>query len=279
MAEQAASAPQPHGCYGHVVTPCTLSGAMRAGSLRWRKSFGAGFTAGDVTSADVFTRATQVASDGGRIAGLVYAVGTINLKPLGRLTEADFEQDFRVNALGAAIAVQAALPALKAGDEPSSVVLFSTVAVAQGFASHASISMAKGAVEGLTLALAAELAPKVRVNAIAPSLTRTSLAQGLVSNETVANGIAQMHALPRLGTAEDIAALAAFWFQRRRGSRARLSVLMVGAARSGQKGDTAWASSNAPLSVGGRLDQCPDTALPFRRRVQPYKRNASGEEG
>ena len=62
----------------------------------------------------------------------------------------------------------------------------------------------------MTLALAAELAPKVRVNAIAPSLTRTSLAQGLVSNETVANGIAQMHALPRLGTAEDIAALAAF---------------------------------------------------------------------
>jgi NAD(P)-dependent dehydrogenase (short-subunit alcohol dehydrogenase family) len=174
------------------------------------QELGAGFTAGDVTSADVFTRATQAASDDGRIAGLVYAVGTINLKPLGRLTEADFEQDFRVNALGAAKAVQAALPALKAGDEPSSVVLFSTVAVAQGFASHASISMAKGAVEGLTLALAAELAPKVRVNAIAPSLTRTSLAQGLVSNETVANGIAQMHALPRLGTAEDTAALAAF---------------------------------------------------------------------
>jgi NAD(P)-dependent dehydrogenase (short-subunit alcohol dehydrogenase family) len=126
------------------------------------------------------------------------------------LTEADFEQDFRINALGAAKAVQAALPALKAGGEPSSVVLFSTVAVAQGFASHASISMAKGAVEGLTLALAAELAPKVRVNAIAPSLTRTGLAAGVISNETLANGIAQMHALPRLGTAEDVGALAAF---------------------------------------------------------------------
>ena len=171
---------------------------------------GAGFTAGDVTSADLFTRATQEASNGGRIAGLVYAVGTINLKPLGRLTEADFEQDFRVNALGAAKAVQAALPALKMGDEPSSVVLFSTVAVAQGFASHASISMAKGAVEGLTLALAAELAPKVRVNAIAPSLTRTRLAHGLISNETVATGIAHMHPLPRLGTPEDVGALVAF---------------------------------------------------------------------
>jgi NAD(P)-dependent dehydrogenase (short-subunit alcohol dehydrogenase family) len=171
---------------------------------------GAGFTAGDVTDADLFSRATQAALDGGRIDGLVYAVGTINLKPLGRLTQADIEQDFRINALGAAQAVQAALPALKTGDEPSSVVLFSTVAVTQGFASHASISMAKGAVEGLTLALAAELAPKVRVNAIAPSLTRTRLADGLVGNEAVANGIAQMHAIPRLGTAEDIGALAAF---------------------------------------------------------------------
>jgi NAD(P)-dependent dehydrogenase (short-subunit alcohol dehydrogenase family) len=174
------------------------------------RELGAEYTVGDVTDADLFTRATQAASDGGRIDGLVYAVGTINLKPLGRLTEADFEHDFRINALGAAQAVQAALPALKAGDEPSSVVLFSTVAVAQGFASHASISMAKGAVEGLTLALAAELAPKVRVNAIAPSLTRTSLADGVVSSEAIANGIAQMHAIPRLGTAEDIGALAAF---------------------------------------------------------------------
>ena len=174
------------------------------------RQLGAAFTTGNATSADVFTRATQAASGGGAIAGLVYAVGTINLKPLGRLEESDFEQDFRINALGAARAVQAALASLRAGDEPSSVVLFSTVAVSQGFASHASISMAKGAVEGLTLALAAELAPKVRVNAIAPSLTRTNLAKGLVANETVASGIAQMHPLPRLGTPEDIAALTAF---------------------------------------------------------------------
>src|SRR3954469_7865392 len=140
----------------HLVGRGETPPAALAGEL------GAGFTAGDVTSADLFTRATQEASNGGAIVGLVYAVGTINLKPLGRLTEADFEQDFRVNALGAAKAVQAALPVLTMGDEPSSVVLFSTVAVA-GFASHASISMAKGAVEELMLALAAELAPKVRV--------------------------------------------------------------------------------------------------------------------
>jgi NAD(P)-dependent dehydrogenase (short-subunit alcohol dehydrogenase family) len=168
------------------------------------------FTAGDVTSPDIFSRATEDASRQGHIGGLVYAIGTITLKPLARLSESDFIDDFRINALGAANAVQAALAALRTGDEPSSVVLFSTVAVSQGFASHASIAMAKGAVEGLTLALAAELAPKVRVNAIAPSLTRTPLAQSLVSSEAVATGIAHLHAIPRLGVAADVASLAAF---------------------------------------------------------------------
>jgi NAD(P)-dependent dehydrogenase (short-subunit alcohol dehydrogenase family) len=84
------------------------------------------------------------------------------------------------------------------------------VAVAQGFTAHASVAMAKGAVEGLTLALAAELAPKVRVNAIAPSLTRTPLARALTSSEQMAGAIAQMHAIPRLGEPDDIAALGAF---------------------------------------------------------------------
>jgi NAD(P)-dependent dehydrogenase (short-subunit alcohol dehydrogenase family) len=92
----------------------------------------------------------------------------------------------------------------------ASVVLFSSVAVAQGFAAHASIAMAKGAVEGLTRSLAAELAPKVRVNSIAPSLTRTPLALALTSNEALAKAVADTHALRRLGEAEDVAALAAF---------------------------------------------------------------------
>jgi NAD(P)-dependent dehydrogenase (short-subunit alcohol dehydrogenase family) len=154
---------------------------------------------------------SRVAAEAGpALAGLVYAVGTIDLKPLQRLSAADAERDFRINALGAALAVQASLPSLKAHSGTASVVLFSTVAVAQGFASHASVAMAKGAVEGLTLALAAELAPKVRVNAVAPSLTRTPLAASLTASAPMASAIAQMHAIPRLGEPDDPAALAAF---------------------------------------------------------------------
>jgi NAD(P)-dependent dehydrogenase (short-subunit alcohol dehydrogenase family) len=174
------------------------------------EEIGATVTAGDIGDPDLFRRATADAAPAGDLAGLVYAVGTINLKPLARLTEADFEADFRINALGAVKAVQAALPALKAGEGSSSVVLFSTVAVGQGFASHASIGLAKGAVEGLGRSLAAELAPRIRVNVVAPSLTRTPLAQALTANEGMAAGIAQMHALQRLGEPEDVAAAAAF---------------------------------------------------------------------
>jgi len=169
---------------------------------------GAGHTVGDVADGETFARATKGA--GTPLDGLVYAVGTISLRGLQRLTEADFLNDFRINALGAALAVQAALPSLKKSPEGASVVLFSSVAVRQGFTFHASVGMAKGAVEGLTVSLAAELAPKVRVNAVAPSLTRTPLAQGILSNEQMAEAIAALHPLPRLGTPQDMAAITAF---------------------------------------------------------------------
>jgi NAD(P)-dependent dehydrogenase (short-subunit alcohol dehydrogenase family) len=120
-------------------------------------SVGATFATADVRDPAALRAAIEAA--GPRVQGLAYCVGTINLRPLARLTDDDVLRDFEVNALGAARSVQAALPALKAVDA-ASVVLFSTVAVAQGFASHASVAMAKGAVEGLTRALAAELAPR-----------------------------------------------------------------------------------------------------------------------
>lgn len=173
------------------------------------REIGAAVTLADVTDPEAIALAVAEAAGDGGLAGLVYAVGTINLKPIGSLTVGDFERDWRVNALGAALAMKAATPHLKAV-EGSSAVLFSTVAVRQGFAAHASVSMAKGAVEGLTLALAAELSPKVRVNCIAPSLTRTPLAEGLTRNEALAKGVAETHALRRLGEAEDSAGLAAF---------------------------------------------------------------------
>lgn len=165
-------------------------------------------TIGDVTDPALFEEVAEAA--GKECAGLVYAVGTINLGSLQRLTGEDFLKDFQVNAAGAALAVKALLPALKRSARPSSVVFYSSVAVAQGFAFHASIGMAKGAIEGLTRSLAAELAPKIRVNAIAPSLTRTPLATKVLANEKLAETITSQHALKRLGTAADMAGLTAF---------------------------------------------------------------------
>ena len=192
-------------------TPVHLAAREEQKLAALASEIGASYSLADVLLPETIAPAIEAAAaaGGGALAGLCYAVGTINLKPVGRLTQADFERDFRVNALGAALAVQATLPALKKAEGTASVLLFSTVAVAQGFAAHASVAMAKGAVEGLTLALAAELAPKIRVNCIAPSLTRTPLAAALTANEAMAGAIAQMHALGRLGEAEDIAPLAA----------------------------------------------------------------------
>ncbi|MDE2517785.1 MAG: SDR family oxidoreductase [Rhodospirillales bacterium] len=167
---------------------------------------GATTTQGDVRDPALFARVG--AAIGQPVSGLVYAVGSITLKPLGRLSEEDFLADYRLNALGAAQAVQAALPGM-ARAEAAAILLFSSVAVAQGFTGHASIAMAKGAVEGLTRALAAELAPKIRVNAIAPSLTDTPLAAALTGSATMREAIAQLHAMRRIGQPEDIAALAA----------------------------------------------------------------------
>lgn len=148
---------------------------------------------------------------GDELGGLVYAIGTINLKSIRRLTKEDFLQDFSLNALGAALAVQGALPALKKGGTGASIVLISSVAASRGFPMHASISMAKGAVEGLTVALAAELAPTIRVNAIAPSLLENSkLSASILGNEDSREKMASQHPLGRLGQPEDIAAMAAF---------------------------------------------------------------------
>lgn len=174
------------------------------------EELGMSWQAVDVEEQDSFARIADNAPDS--LDGLVYAVGTINLKSLKRLEGKDYLRDFHLNAMGAALAVEAALPALQKGVSPA-VVLLSSIAAQVGFAMHASMGMAKGAVSGLTVSLAAELAPKIRVNAVAPSLTQTPLASSLLANETMASALAKQHPLQRLGTAEDVAS-ACHWLLR-----------------------------------------------------------------
>ncbi len=144
-----------------------------------------------------------------KIDGLVYCPGSINLKPVRGLKPDQVRQDFELNALSAFRVVQALYKPLKAS-ESASVVMFSTVAVTQGMPYHASVAMAKGAVEGLVRSLAAELAPTIRVNAIAPSLTDTPLAERLLGTDERREAAAGKHPLKRVGQPEDIARMAKF---------------------------------------------------------------------
>ncbi|MEM8954914.1 MAG: SDR family oxidoreductase [Verrucomicrobiota bacterium] len=141
--------------------------------------------------------------------GFVYFPGTITLKPFARLTDEDFLSDFEINVLGAVRVLRQALPALKRTGQ-ASVVLFSTVAVETGLPYHASIAAAKGAVEGLVRSLAAELAPSIRVNAIAPSLSDTPLASNLINSEEKKKVAGDRHPLKRIGSPSEIADLVHF---------------------------------------------------------------------
>lgn len=141
------------------------------------------------------------------VKGLAYCVGSIDLKPLKATKDEDFIKSFDLNLLGAVRVLRALERQMK--ESEASIVLFSTIAVQQGFMNHSIISASKGAVEGFTKALAAEWAPKVRVNCIAPSLTDTAIAEPLTSSEQMAAVIANMHPIPRLGQPEDSATVAA----------------------------------------------------------------------
>lgn len=141
--------------------------------------------------------------------GLVYCPGSITLKPFHRLGLTDFEHEWRLNFLGAVKALQHYYPTLKKSAQ-ASVVLFSTVAVKKGMPFHGSISAAKGAVEALGKSLAAEWAPTIRVNTIAPSLTDTPLASALLNTEAKQQAGAERHPLKRIGQPEDLAQTAAW---------------------------------------------------------------------
>lgn len=143
------------------------------------------------------------------IDGIVYCPGSILLKPFARLSSDDFLQDYQLQVLGAVKVIQQVLPRLKKSPS-ASILLFSTVAVQMGFNFHAAVAASKGAIEGLTKALSAEFAPKIRVNCIAPSITNTPLAASLLNSEEKLLANAQRHPLKKIGTPEDIAAMACF---------------------------------------------------------------------
>jgi len=140
---------------------------------------------------------------------LVYCPGSINLKPFARIKPTEFAADFELQVNGGIRVLQSVLPKLKKGKN-ASVLFFSTVAVQTGFNFHTQVSTSKGAVEGLTKALAAELSPTIRVNAIAPSLTDTPLAEKLLNSDTKRKANADRHPLKKIGEAQDISNMAAF---------------------------------------------------------------------
>jgi NAD(P)-dependent dehydrogenase (short-subunit alcohol dehydrogenase family) len=143
------------------------------------------------------------------IHGLAYCPGSINLKPFHRFKEEDFLEDFKLQVLGATKVINLLLPKIKKSGT-SSILLFSTIAVQSGFSFHSQVAMSKGAIEGLTRSLAAELAPNIRVNAVAPSLTNTNLASRFLNTQEKLNLQAEKNPLKKIGEAQDIAEAAAF---------------------------------------------------------------------
>ena len=150
----------------------------------------------------------KVKTDINDIKGIAYCVGSIDLKPLRMVTEADMSKCMKLNLYSAIEAIKGFQESLK--KNRGSVVLFSTVAAQRGFTNHTIIASAKAAVEGLTVTLAAEFAPNIRVNCIAPSLSKSKIADPMLKNPAIAEGIAKAHPLKRLGEGKDSAALAKF---------------------------------------------------------------------
>ena len=143
------------------------------------------------------------------ISTIVYCPGSINLKPIGRLSLDEFREDFEINVIGAVKVIQKYISSLKKSTN-ASILLFSTVATKLGMPYHASVAASKSAVDGLVKTLGAELAPKVRVNAIAPTITNTDLASKLLRNEKVIENMVERHPLKKILNPEEVAKMAKF---------------------------------------------------------------------
>lgn len=140
---------------------------------------------------------------------LIYCPGSINLKPISTLSLDDFRNDFELNVIGAVRAIKKYLPLLKKS-ETASILLFSTVATKLGMPYHASVSVAKSGIDGLVKTLGSELAPKVRINAIAPTITNTDLASKILRNEKVVENMVERHPLKMILSPKEVAKMASF---------------------------------------------------------------------
>jgi len=171
------------------------------------EKLGFSFTVVDVLGDGFIDQIKSDVSDDS-IKGIAYCIGSIDLKPLKRVTESDINQCMKLNLYSAIAAIQGFLDELKKSN--GSIVLFSSVAAQKGFTNHTIIASAKAAIEGLTVTLAAELSPSIRVNCIAPSLTDSKISQSMLKSEVVAEALAKAHPLKRLGEGNDSASLAKF---------------------------------------------------------------------
>jgi NAD(P)-dependent dehydrogenase (short-subunit alcohol dehydrogenase family) len=169
------------------------------------EQLGCSYTVADVLE-DGFIE--KIKSEINGIKGIAYCVGSIDLKPLRMVTETDMNKCMKLNLYSAIEVIKGYHESLK--KNKGSIVLFSTVAAQRGFSNHTIIASAKAAVEGLTVTLAAEFAPHIRVNCVAPSLSKSKIAEPMLKNPAIAEGIAKAHPLKRLGEGKDSAALAKF---------------------------------------------------------------------
>ena len=140
---------------------------------------------------------------------LIYCPGTINLKPISTLTTDDFRYDFELNVIGAVKAIKKYLNLLKKSENPS-ILMFSTVATKLGMPYHSSVSVSKSGIDGLVKTLGAELAPKIRINAIAPTITNTDLASKILRNEKVIENMIERHPLKKILSPDEIAKMASY---------------------------------------------------------------------
>ena len=184
-----------------------LIGRNEAELEKLSAELGCDYTVLDILSDDIYENLKNKFEDFD-LAGIAYCIGSVDLKPLWKTNKEDFLKCLKLNFFPIVEVIKIFQDNLK--KNKGSIVLFSTVAVQKGFTNHSIIASVKGAIEGLTVSLAAEFAPNIKVNCIAPSLTNSKIAEPILKNKILAEGIAKAHPMKRIGEGKDSAAMAKF---------------------------------------------------------------------